>query len=186
MSGAHTNHDSGYAIEAIDSTDVPVYSMPELPEVAYFPMFVETDDPSCGGKTLDVFNLPLNRVTPGGTFQTNTYSLAGNGSALVVPNNQVVPAYVKTTLPHDVTRAVATSNTTLAKFLVLAKDANDSTRFITQGNGYYSFPINHNYIIGYTYYLSDTIGEVSTTPGTVNQPLFYVMDQKTIQILIGA
>ena len=179
------NDNSGFVTENIDSTDVPVYSQPELPEKAYLPIFVEMKSPTCVGTELNLFNLPLDRVTPGGTFQTNTYSLTGNGAVITVPDKQVVPAFVGSTLPHLLTQADASAAVTKARVLILGVDPNDSTRYIVQASGFYSFPVNHAYIIGYQYYLSDTTGQVSTTPGTINQPLFYVVDQKTIQINLG-
>lgn len=183
MSGAHTNHDNDFPVENIDASDVPIYSLPTLPTEAYIPLVVRQDDPSCGGSLLALYHLPLSRITPGGTFQNNTYSLAGNGFNASVPVDQVIPGYVRITPPNDIRQANATAGR--AQFLIIEADPNVSGSYIVQRNGVYTFSEPHNYVVGYDYYLAEADGQVTTVaPVTNPQKLFTVLDSMTILISI--
>jgi len=83
-----------------------------------------------------------------------------------------VPAYLSTSIPHAVTGAKADNLTTMAKFMVISVDPNDSARYIVQGNGIYKFPSAHGYTPSLQYYLSDTVaGGVTTVPPVNAQPI---------------
>lgn len=185
MSGAHTNHNSDFVTENIDAEDVPIFNQATLPDQAYLPFVVAEDDPTCGGDFLALYHLPLRRLLAGGNLQANTHSVAGNGYTGNIPVDQVVPAFVTPSGSNPVTPASAESNTTLADFLVLAKDENVAGNYIVQNSGFYTFPEGHGYAVGLQYYLSNTTGQVSTTPGTSSQKLFRVIDAITISINIG-
>lgn len=185
MSGAHTNHNNDFITENIDAEDVPIFNEPTLPDQAYIPFVVAQDDPTCGGDFLALYHLPMRRLTPGGTLQSNTHSVAGNGYSGTVPAGQVIPAFVTPSGGNPITLASAEDATHLADFLVLSKDDNIAGNYIVQNSGFYVFPEGHGYAVGLQYYLSNTTGQVSTTPGTKSQKLFRVIDAVTISINIG-
>lgn len=175
-------------IEYIPSSDVPVYGLPELPDNGYVLLLANSPyaNNGCGGS--GIFKLPLNRITPGGSLQTGLYSLFGGGATVAIPDRQVVPAYLTATMPNMIQAANANSLTSKAKFLILSVDANDSSRYIIQSSGFYTFPEGHNYVIGQQYYLADGAdsGRVTTVPPANAQPIFYVLDRLSILINIGA
>jgi hypothetical protein len=173
----------------IDSTEIPIYSAAELPTTAFVPVVIEQLDPSCGINAQVLYNMPLNRLVVGSSASASAYSLAKNLSSIEIlaTDKNVIPAYVATALPNTVSKARSNSLTTRAQFLILANDPNSSDRFIVQSTGTYSFPTDHNYVVGYTYYLSDTIAGQTitlapTAPGTYSQKLFTVIDRKTILV----
>lgn len=172
--------------EQIGSDEFPIYNKPTLPEDGQLILLSPEKDYDCGGDFTAAFRLPLSRLTPGSSFQSNTYSLSAPTSGITVSENQVVPAYVETFSPHQLKRAQANSSTTLAKFLIVGKDQNIDGSYIIQNSGYYSFPTVHGLSIGQTYYLSETDpGGITTQAPTLAQPLFYVVDAQTIQLGIG-
>lgn len=174
-------------IEYAPAADLPVFNKPELPDSSYLVLLANTPyaNNGCGGT--GIFKLPLNRITPGSTLQSGLYSVSGGGTSVAIPTNQVVPAYITNTLPNMVRVANANNATTKAKFLILSVDPNDSTRYVIQSDGFYTFPEGHNYTIGLQYYLAEGTesGKVTTVPPAIAQPLFYVVDQVTILINIG-
>lgn len=171
--------------EEIHSDELPLYNRATLPQSGQLILLVEEPNNDCGGKMSGAYRLPLDRITPGSTFQSNTYSLDPANPGIVVPDDEVVPAYVETFSPFNVMRAQADDSTTKAKFLIIANDQNIDENYIIQSSGYLAFKAVHSYQVGQTYYLSATTpGGVTTTPPADAQPLFYVVDQKTIQIVL--
>lgn len=176
-----------YPVENIDSRDIPVYEQVSLPNRAYLPMLAEQYDPQCSQYVDALWYLPISKLTPGGTFQLNTYSLQSPTSTLVVPDRQVVPAYVTAGLPNQIEAAASGSTVTRAKFIVLGQDPNNADNMLIQSSGYYTFTEGHDYIVGYTYYVHETNpGQLVNLPsGSDPQKAFYVVNSSTIQITIG-
>lgn len=179
---------NGQDTEQIDSSDLPVYDKPTLPEKGQLVLLVEEPDYDCGGEMVSAYRLPLNRVLPGGSKQSLVYSLSDVDAGITVPDNAVVPAYVESFGDFNLKRAIATSSTSKARFLIIGADPNIDGNYLVQNGGFFSFPTVHNYNVGQTYYLSDSVagGVTSNPPSGIAQPLFYVVDQKTIALNIGA
>lgn len=183
---SHKHNDPG--IEQVNSDDLPVYSKSTLPDDAFLILLANEPNFDFGGTIQNAYRLDLDRVVPNNTKQGVTYSLLANdGADIAIPDGTVVPAYVETFDPHRTLRAQASSATTKAQFLIISLNQNVDDSYIIQSSGFYTFPTTHNYDIGKTYYLSDSAaGGVTDVapPGNV-QPLFQVIDERTISIRIG-
>lgn len=118
-----------------------------------------------------------------------TYFLGGalNSSKYVVPegteieNYQVKPVYFVNSFTTIVPAQANSIDTTAMALAVTSAD--DTTTIMS--NGFFTFERPHLYEVGKTYYLSQSnAGEVvSVRPSAgVIQPLFTVIDQKTISI----
>ena len=171
-----------FPIRNIPANELPVYEKASLPDEAYLMMLAKTYVEAYGCNILAGYRLPISRLTPGGTFQPNTYSLAGNGYNQEIPVNKVVPAYVYSTSPNDIRTASANDSTTLAQFLIIGKDSNVSGNYLVQSNGMYTFTNGHSYIIGKDYYLGTDGFPTTERPDTNAQKLFSVLDASTIMI----
>lgn len=173
-----------YPINNIDAEDVPVWGKTVLPDEGYLLMAAKQVDQQCGRALPFLYHLPINMVTPGGTFQTNTYSLPGNGYTGEWEANQVRAAYTYNNTPNDI--RLATIGEDRAQYLVLGKDDAVEGNYVIQGTGFYTFVGGHNYVPGYSYYLG--IGGMPTTDSTfvdgTRQHLFEVVDSSTILINI--
>lgn len=181
MSDIHMTSEPQSGVDCIPGSDVPVYRENNLPEEAYFPMAIVDRDPSCPNDLLALTHLPIDRLLGNSAAQLVSYSVAGNGAVFEVPDRQVIPGYISQSTTK-VEQASADLIATLAKFLIIeGVDGN----YVVQNTGLYRFPTTHNYVVGRTYYLSDTDGLVTTVPGTNNQALFYVLDSTTIAINVG-
>lgn len=174
--------------ENIDSADLPLYDGATLPATGKLILLVEKQDYDNGGTIQAAYRIPLSRIVPGSAPQGVAYSLSDVDAAISIPDETVVPGYVEGFGSFDLKRAIATSSTTKAKFLIISTDQNVDGSYIIQGAGFYSFPTVHGYTPGNTYYLSDTApgGVTNVPPSGIAQPLFYVVDQKTILITIGS
>lgn len=174
--------------EQIESSDLPLYDKATLPGTGKLVLLVDQPDYDNGGQVTVAYQLPLSRVVPGSAPQSVAYSLNDPDAGITIPDETVVPGYVEGFGSFDLKRAIATSSTTKARFLIVGIDQNIDGNYIIQGTGFYSFPTVHGYTPGNTYYLSDTAagGVTNTPPSGIAQPLFYVVDQKTILITIGA
>ena len=94
----------------------------------------------------------------------------------------MVPAYVYSTSPNDIRVANSSDKTTLAQFLVLAKDTDVTGNYIVQSSGSYTFTNGHEYIVGKDYYLGADGFPTTERPDTNAQKLFSVLDSMTIMI----
>lgn len=178
---------SDQGTEQIGSQDLPLYDKPTLPEKGQLVLLVEEPDYDCGGTMVAAYRLPLNRVVPVSAQRGLAYSLADADAGITVADQTIVPAYVESFGSFNIKKAIASSSTTKAKFIIVSNDPNVEDSYIIQGSGFFSFSTVHAYNPGQTYYLSDSVsGGVTTTPPPgIAQPLFYVVDQKTILISIG-
>lgn len=174
--------------EQIESADLPEYNQATLPATGKLILLVDQPDYNQGGQVSVAYRLPLSRVVPGSAPQSVLYSINDPDAGITIPDQTVVPAYVESFGTFDLKRAIASSSTTKARFLIVGVDQNIDGNYIIQGSGFYSFPTVHGYAPGTTYYLSDSVagGITSTAPSGIAQPLFYVVDQKTILINVGA
>lgn len=169
-------------IRAIPLDQIPVFGEARIPSDAYLIMMAETYVEAYGCKIPAAYLLPINRLTPGATLQSNTYSLAGNGFNQEIPSDKVVPAYVYSTAPNDIRIANSSDKTTLAQFLILAKDTDVTGNYIVQSSGSYTFTNGHSYIVGKDYYLGADGFPTTERPDTNAQKLFSVLDSMTIMI----
>lgn len=171
-----------YPVNNIDAEDVPRWGQATLPEEGYLLMASVQKDQQCGRKLPFLYHLPINMITPGGTFQQNTYSLAGNGFTEEWAANQVRAGYTYNNTPNDIRLANPTDH--LAQYVLLAKDEAIAGNYVVQGTGFYTFVGGHNYIPGYSYYLGadgTPTTETTFTDGH-RQHLFDVVDNSTILI----
>lgn len=174
---------SDYPVNSIDAEDVPVWGKTTLPEEGFLLMAAVQKDQQCGRNLPFLYHLPINRVTPGATFQTNTYSLPGNGFIDSWESNQVRAGYVYNNTPNDI-RYASTENK--AQFILLGKDETIDGNYLIQGSGFYTFVGGHSYVPGYAYYVgTDGVPTTNTsyTNGT-RQHLFEAIDTSTILINI--
>jgi hypothetical protein len=170
----------------IGSEDIPIYDKASLPDNGQLVLLTEEPDFDLGGQMVAAYRLPLSRVVPSAQNQTTTYSLADADAGIVIPDGEVVPAYIESFGTYDTKRAIASAGVSKAKFIITGADQNITGNYIIQSDGFYSFPTVHGYDIGATYYLSDvTPGAVTTIAPTIAQPIFTVIDQKTILVRIG-
>lgn len=173
-----------YPINNIDAEDVPVWGKTVLPDEGYLLMAAKQVDQQCGRALPFLYHLPIGMVTPGKTFQTNTYSLPGNGFQQEWPANQIRAGYTYNNTPNDI--RLASNDDKAAQYILLEKDDTVAGNYIIQGAGFYTFVGGHEYIPGYAYYLG-TNGQPTTDSSYVNghrQHLFEVVDTSTILINI--
>ena len=173
-----------YPINNIDAEDVPVWGKTVLPDEGYLLMAAKQVDQQCGRALPFLYHLPIGMVTPGGTFQTNTYSLPGNGFTQEWEANQVRAGYTYNNTPNDIRLADAAESK--AQYLLLGKDDTIAGNYIIQGTGFYTFVGGHSYVPGYTYYLGNN-GLPTTDSSFIEgarQHLFEVVDTSTILINI--
>lgn len=174
---------SDYPINSIDAEDIPRWGKTTLPDEGYLLMAAVQKDQQCGRNLPFLYHLPLGMVTPGGTFQTNTYSANGNGYNGDWDKNQVRAGFVYNNTPNDIRLASADHP---AQFIILGKDEAVDGNYVIQGSGFYTFPSSHSYITGYSYYLGAD-GQPTTNSDFsegVRQHLFEAIDPMTILINI--
>lgn len=169
-------------IRAIPLDQIPVWGESKVPADSYLIMMTNVYVEQYGCKIPAAYRLPISRLTPGSTLQSNTYSLAGNGFNQEIPVNKVVPAYVYSTSPNDIRVANSSDKTTLAQFLILTKDTDVTGNYIVQSSGSYTFTNGHEYIVGKDYYLGADGFPTTERPDTNAQKLFSVLDSTTIMI----
>lgn len=179
---------TGKDTEQIQSEDLPIYNKPTLPEKGQVVLLLEEPDYDNGGQMVSAYRLPLSRIVPGGSPQSVVYSRNDPDAGITIPEDEVVPAYVESFGNFDLKRAQASSATTKARFLIIGTDPNIDGNYLLQGHGFFQFPTVHNYNVGQTYYLSDSSpgGVTNTPPPGIVQPIFFVVDQKTILVTIGS
>lgn len=166
--------------------DLPIFNAPTIPEGAQLILLTEEVNYDLGGKFQAAYRLPVERLTGGTTFSSNTHSVYAPTAGITVPDGVVVPAYRETFGIFQLKRARANSNTTLAQYLIVGLDQNVDDAYLVVANGFYQFPGTHNYLIGQTYYLDeDNPGQVTTSPPSLEQKLFTVVDSRTILVHIG-
>lgn len=173
--------------EQIESADLPIYDKATLPDSGKLILLVDQNDYDNGGKITAAYRLPLERIMLGDAPPAVAYTLVDPDADIAVPEGEVVPAYVESFGTFDIQRAVASSISSKAKFLIIGANQNVDGGYIIQSSGFYSFPTVHGYAPGMTYYLSDSVagGVTTTAPASIAQPLFYAVDQKTIMVMIG-
>lgn len=173
-----------YPINNIDAEDVPTWGKSVLPDEGYLLMAAKEKDAHCGRVLPFLYHLPLGMITPGKTFQSNSYSINGVGFDEEWPTNQVRGAYTYAGERADVRFADITSNK--AQYLLAKKDETQRGNYIALGGGFYTFPAGHQYIPGYSYYLGED-GLPTTDDSYVDghrQHLFEAVDTMTILINI--
>lgn len=173
-----------YPVNNIDAEDIPKWGLNTLPEEGYLLMAAVQRDQQCGRNLPFLYHLPIDRLTPGSTFQGNTYSADGNGYQEEWAANQVRAAYTYNNTPYDIRLADISGQ--VAQYILLKKDEGVVGNYIIQGSGFYSFPGGHNYVPGYAYYLGND-GLPTTDSSFVDgkrQHLFEVIDTSTILINI--
>lgn len=173
-----------YPVRNIDAEDIPTWEQTTLPVEGYLLMAAVQKDQQCGKNMPYLYHLPLGLVTPGSTFQANTYTANGNGFTEAWDSNQVRAGYTYNNTPNDI--RLASKSGKKAQYIILKQDENDAVNYILQGSGFYTFPSTHAYFTGYSYYLGTNgmpTTDSSFTQGK-RQHLFEVIDQRTILINI--
>lgn len=173
-----------YPVNNIDAQDIPTWGKNVLPEDGYLLMAAVQKDRQCGRDLPFLYHLPLHMITPGGTFQANTYSANGNGFDGNWPVNQVRAGFVYNNTPNDIRYAANSTTYQRAQFIIVKRDETISGNYIVMASGAYTFQGGHSYVPGYSYYLGAN-GE-PTTDGAykngVRQHLFDVIDRSTILV----
>lgn len=174
--------------DEINSSEVPEWTKPTIPTDAKLIMLVKEDNFDYGGDLEVAYKLDISRVVANNSVQGNTYTVADEDAGITIPAGTVVPGYVESFDPYHLKRAQASSTTTKARFLIIGTNVNVDGGYVVQSDGYYVFTAPHSYLVGQTYYLSDAApgGVTNTPPSGIQQTLFYVVDNTTIQLLIGA
>lgn len=158
-------------------TELPLFSGTNLPE----------DLDLIGGSNTEYqsWRIPLRFLSPAGAANMVQYKVSDD--EIFVPERQVVPVY---SVYDDgrgaivLEKAKATAGETATDLAIVANNG----EVVVMKNGYYTFPRPHDYAVGKTYYLSQSVaGEVvSTRPSAgIIQPLFSVIDLNTISINVN-
>lgn len=173
------------ATRQVGAGELPIFSAPTIPSSAKLILLVDEINYDIGGKMEVAYQLPIERLTGGTSFSSNSHSIYAPTAGISVPEGAAIPAFRETFGSFELKRAQANSNTTLAQFLIVRLDPNVDQSYIVTANGFYEFPVPHNYAIGQTYYLDENNpGQVTTTPPALAQRLFTVVDQRTILVNI--
>lgn len=175
------------ATDEINSDELPVWTGPTIPTDAQLIMLVQEQNFDFGGTLEAAYKLDINKIVANNAIQGNTYTVVDEEASITVPTGTVVPGYVESFDPFHLKRAQASSNTTKARFVILKVNPNVDGGYLVQANGFYTFPEEHDYAVGMTYYLSDSApgGVTTTAPSGIAQPVFSVVDNRTIRISIG-
>jgi hypothetical protein len=173
--------------DQVSSEDIPVWDKPTIPEDAKIFMLTEEQNYDYGGSLEAAYKLPISRIVASNAIQSTTHTITDKQADITIEDNTVVPAYVETFSPFHLKRAQASSKTTKARFVITGRNQNIDNGYIIQGSGYVVFDGDHDYEIGQTYYLSDSAAGAVTTevPTNIVQPLFTVIDARTIQLELG-
>lgn len=181
--GFNYSSEGGCDCEAVTKTArwtaLPLYKNAELP--------LDMDVIAGSNEEGKAWRLPIERILAGGEFNRMQYSIDKKTSKLEVNIDQVTPAFIPG--PNaSIEEAIGDAEQNKAHFLVVGEDSNAKNNVIIQSSGFLTFPRTHAYQVGKTYYLHQTEkgGVTSVKPSTgVVQPLFTVVDELTINIIIG-
>lgn len=173
--------------DEVNAEDLPIWDKPTLPDSAEVIMLTDEQNYDYGGTLTAAYRLPISRIVADNLIQGNTFTVTDETAAITIPAGSVVPGYIEAFDPFLLKRAQASSPTTKARFLILATNPNVDGGYVVQSSGYHVFTAPHGYLVGQTYYLSDSTagGVTNVAPGGIVQPLFYVVNNTTIQIQIG-
>lgn len=167
-----------FPIRHLNSKDIPVWGEELLPQSASLLMFVTEQDKQCGKYLPFCYKLPASFLSPSSGSATNITTLAGNGATLTIPDGQVRAGFVYNNTPNDI-RLADTDDGTKPMFLILGRNAADTSMYDIVTDGIYKFPGGHEYVVGYTYYLG-LLGQPTTED--TGQPLFDVLDKNKIRV----
>lgn len=168
-------------IRHIKSKDLPLWREDTLPESATLLMLVTEQDRNCGQYLPFAYQLPTSFLTPGNSTSNNVTSLNGNGANIVIPDHQVRAGYVFNNSPNDI-RLADKDDGTKPMFLIVARNKENSDLYDIVTDGVYKFNTNHEYVVGYTYYLG-VLGQPTTE--NTGTPLFDVLDKNKIRVHLG-
>lgn len=171
------NNCNNFPIRHINSRDIPDWEEDLLPQSAKLLMFVTEQDQQCGKYLPFVYKLPMAFMTPG-QGNSNVTVLNGNGATITVPDGQVRAGFVYNNTPNDIRLADSDDNTK-PMFLILGRNASDNSKYDVVAEGIYKFDNNHQYVVGYTYYLG-LLGQPTTED--TGQPLFDVLAKNIIRV----
>lgn len=167
-----------FPIRHIDSKDIPVWGEDLLPQSAQLLMFVTEQDQMCGQFMPFIYKLPAGFLSPASGAKSNMTTLNGNGASIIVPEGQVRAGYVYNNTPNDI-RLADSEDETKPQFLILGKNTSDESKYDVAVDGIYTFPNDHEYVVGYTYYLG-LLGQPTTED--TGFPLFDVLDNRKIHV----
>lgn len=167
-----------FPVRHINSKDIPVWGEDTLPESATLLMLVTEQDQQCGKFLPFAYKLPASFLSPASGNKSNMTTLDGNGATITVPDGQVRAGFVYNNAPNDI-RLADTDDGTKPQFLILGVNATDTTKYDVIVDGIYKFNSNHEYVVGYTYYLG-LLGQPTTED--TGQPLFDVISKDKIRV----
>lgn len=168
-----------FPIRHINSKDIPVWGEETLPESAQLLMFVTEKDQQCGQYLPFIYKLPY-RFLDTKIGGDDTTTLDGNGANITVPDGQVRAGFVYNNSPNDI-RLADIDDKTKPQFLILGHNATDPEKYDVVADGVYVFNNQHQYTVGYTYYLGYMGQPTTDNTGT---PLFDVLSKSKIRVRI--
>lgn len=161
-------------MEVQELAELPVDDLESVPD--YFLVERDVLDQSTGKVLHSIVRMPGNRVLPNGNL-ANSFTLDGNNPTLNLVEGQPLPAYVQNEGASNVVYPADSSHK--AQFFVTGTIGD---LLLCQGSGVMHFLGGTDYIVGMTYYLSSTAGEVTTNPSETGQALFTVLSPTKLLI----
>ena len=173
---------------AIDAAAIQTPETTQVRSWTELPIFDGTNLPDdldiIGGSNTEyqAWRIPLKYVSPAGAMNMVQYSVTDDN--ITIPERQIVPVYSvynDSAGAVELAKAKASTGETATAIAVYV----NGEEVILMNSGFYTFSRPHEYVVGKTYYLSQsTAGEVvSVKPSAgIVQPLFSVVDLNTISI----
>lgn len=161
-------------LEVQELAELPIDNLESI--VDYFLTERAVLDDTTGKVLHTITRLPGNRVLPNGS-NANEFTLDGNNPTIDPQPGQPIPAYIQ----NEATRSVVypADATHPAHFFVVGKIGD---LLLCQASGVINTLAGNEYIVGATYYLSNTAGEVTTDATQTGQKLFYCLSSTKLAI----
>lgn len=157
--------------------ELPIDMLESLPDYILAERVVE--DPATGNDVHSIVRVPAAKLFPTVTMD-NVFALEPNNTAIVIPENQVVPCYVSNEGAANIVKYADDSHHAI--FMAIGK-VNDL--ILAQNVGVVNIPEGHDYIVGAKYYLSSTPGEVTTDSTQTGQLLFVPVSNTKLALNIS-
>lgn len=151
-------------MEVQQLADLPIDNLESVPD--YFLTERTVIDQSTGELLHSITRTPGNRVLPNGNLD-NVFTLDANNADLVIPEGQVVPCYIQNTGTSNAVYKAGKGHQ--AQFFAIGTYGD---LLLCQACGVINVLAGTQYLVGVPYYLSNTDGEVTTSPNETGQYLF--------------
>lgn len=161
-------------IEVQELAELPIDDLESVPD--FFLAERNILDDTTGKVLHSIVRVRGNRVMPNGNL-ANLFTLDGNNSTLDIQPGQVLPAYVQNEGAQNVVYPADTNHK--AQFFVVGTYGD---LLLCQGSGLINILEGTDYIVGASYYLSSTAGEVTTDATQTGQKLFTVLSPTKLLI----